>query len=243
MVEQILNQCVVENNLVRLPQQQLDRDTYVQVANKLKKIGGKWTGGKVQAFVFPHDPTDLLADIQGGKERNLKKEFQFFATPETLAKRLVELAEIETTSWVLEPSAGYGAIIREIPKCQAVHYCEINDLCLKTLTELPCVNEMQMVGSDFLQFKQLFSYDRIVANPPFSKNQDIDHIRKMYSVLAFGGVLVSVASRHWQIDNNRKEVEFREWLNGLNAEIFPVDEGTFKESGTNIATIIIRIRK
>jgi hypothetical protein len=42
---------------------------------------------------------------------------------------------------------------------------------------------------------------------------------------------------------NKKSVDFREWLNENNAETVDVPAGAFKESGTLIATKIIKIIK
>lgn len=238
--EAIINECQVEGNHIKLPAIQLDRTTYMEVAKKLQKIGGKWTGGKVQAFVFPYNPSELLADLQEGKDRNIKKEFQFFETPQALAKQLVELAEIPMYAVVLEPSGGRGAIIRRIhPSCSIYTY-ETNELFYD---DLLAIHNCDLLGKDFLEADESGSFPRIVANPPFSKNQDIDHIRKMYAVLMDGGVMVSVASKHWQTSLNTKEREFRNWLVTVGAEIIDVPAETFKESGTNIATVIIKIRK
>lgn len=240
MITEILNNCTVDNNVVKLPPTQLDRETYLGVKKSLEKIGGKWTGGKVQGFKFDFDPTDLLTDLQGGKDRNIKKEFQFFETPESLAKRIVELAEIQQGNYVLEPSAGRGAILKQITLDRKICFFEIFEQHRNYLSDNP---NFLCIGSDFLQADETFKYDRIIANPPFSKNQDIDHIRKMYAVLKPKGVLVSVASKHWQTSSNRKETDFRNWLSEIGAEIFEVEAGAFKESGTNISTVIIRIRK
>jgi hypothetical protein len=240
MIQEILNNCTVENNHIKLPPTQLDRETYLGVADKLKKIGGKWTGGKVQAFVFPHNPSELLAKIQSGEKVDLKKDFQFFETPDELAKKLVLFAEIENYQTVLEPSGGQGAIIKHIHPSCAVYTYELNPLFHERLNSF---HSTTVLGTDFLQADESAKFERIVANPPFSKNQDIDHIRKMYAVLITGGVMVSVASKHWQISNNRKETEFREWLNEVDAEVYDVESGAFKESGTNAPTVIIVINK
>lgn len=240
MIEQILNDCTVDGNLVRLPSVQLDRDVYVKVADKLKKIGGKWKGGKVQAFVFDHDPSDLLADIQDGKTRNIKKEFQFFETPARLANQLVELAALQVGHFVLEPSAGRGAIIREIPTNFIAHYFEINPLCDSSLNAF---HNAKRCGYDFLQADESHQFDRIIANPPFSNNQDIDHIRKMYEVLKPGGRIVSIASTHWQIGQEKKASEFRGWLYNQFHEVHQLEPGTFKESGTNVGATVIVIDK
>ena len=88
--EEVLHNCTVEGTTVKLPNVQLDRKLYQEVAKALELIGGKWKGGKVSGFVFATDPTDLLDQIANGEKRNLKKEFQFFATPEKLADELID---------------------------------------------------------------------------------------------------------------------------------------------------------
>ena len=92
--QEVLQNCTVEGNLVKLPGVQLERKLYLDVANALELIGGKWKGGKVGAFVFPHDPTELLKQIANGDNRNLKKEYQFFETPAELADELAEFLQI-----------------------------------------------------------------------------------------------------------------------------------------------------
>ena len=87
-IEEILKQCTIDDKVVRLPDIQLDRKTYCDVAKRLELIGGKWNR-KFKGFLFENDPTELLADVQNGEKRNLKKEFQFFETPAELAEKLV----------------------------------------------------------------------------------------------------------------------------------------------------------
>jgi len=240
--QKILKQCTVEGNVVKLPQQQLDRKLYLEVAKALQLIGGKWKGGKIAGFVFPNDPTELLAQIANGEKRNLKKEFQFFATPDSLADNLVEMADILRGHTILEPSAGQGAIIDSINRKYPgypVAYFELMEINQTFLRKNPTAN---FLGSDFLKCSDI-KFDRIIANPPFTKNQDIDHIRHMFSCLNRYGILVSIASKHWKISNNKKEKAFAKWLNDLEAEIIEIDSGTFKESGTMIEALIIKIKK
>jgi hypothetical protein len=240
MIEEILQQCTVDGLVVRLPAVQLERDIYTKVADRLKKIGGKWKGGNVGGFVFDHDPTELLSDVQDGKKRNIKKEFQFFETPIAIVDQILDLADIQRGRSVLEPSAGRGAILQRCPYLDKNigFYCyELNEQWHPTLEQYAVV-----VGTDFLKADPTQKFDRVIANPPFSNNQDIDHIRKMYDVLAGGGVMVSIASTHWLSSDKKKETAFREWLEQKGATIIPLPEGAFKESGTNIATVIIRIQ-
>ncbi len=240
---EILQKCTVDGNIIRLPEGQLDRKLYQEVAKALNLIGGAWKGGKIMGFVFTNDPTELLEQIAYGESRNLKKEFQFFATPDELADMMVELAGISREHWILEPSAGQGSIIhainRDLPGKQ-VHWFELMDVNRSFLTK---IETGICDGWNFLNDPCPYKYDRIIANPPFSKNQDIDHIRKMYECLNEGGRIVTVASTHWQLSNNKKETEFRDWLKKIGAHIHEISAGTFKESGTMVSSVLIVIDK
>ncbi len=243
MVQEILKQCMVKENVVYLPAQKLDRKIYQEVAKQLNLIGGIWKGGKIGGFLFNEDPTELLAQIAEGEKRNLKKEFQFFGTPDVLAEQLVILANPKKTNKILEPSAGQGVIVNAINK-----YCEPSEIfCYELMplnqTFLNKIKNINLLGDDFLLAPEKNKYDIIIANPPFSKNQDIEHIYKMYSLLVDKGRLVTMCSPHYQNSSNKKELAFKQWLYDINADIQDVPAGMFKESGTNIRTLIITINK
>ena len=235
----VLKQCTVDGLVIRLPDYQLDRKIYTEVAGKLELIGGKWKGGKIKGFVFNEDPTEYLEKLCNGDSINLKKEFQFFATPDCVADRLVELACIESEHLILEPSAGQGAIIKAIHRAHSgvnVDCYELMDLNRTFLERLP---NCTLVGEDFIVEESTSVYDRIIANPPFSKNQDIDHVLKMYERLADNGKLICIMSNHWRESSNKKEVAFKEFLWDAGANIHEIEAGAFKESGTNISACII----
>lgn len=246
----VLQQCTVHGNIIKLPDGQLDRKIYADVKKALELIGGKWKGGKTNGFVFQTDPTELLQQIARGERRNLKKEYQFFATPPELAARMVEMAELGETDGhgygdILEPSAGQGAIIKAIHKVTdgavTVNCYELMDINRSILEKMTGVN---LVGDDFMKADMSSQYDRIIANPPFAKNQDIDHIKLMYELLAPGGVMVTLSSISWTIGVSiKKQVQFREWLDMIDAYTEEIPEDTFKESGTRIRTMLIKIKK
>lgn len=249
--EAVLQACTIHGNTIKLPDVQLDRKLYMDVANAINLIGGKWKGGKVMGFEFPHDPADLFEQIKGGANRNLKKELQFFETPADLADRLVKLADIEATHSICEPSAGQGAIIKAIFRKLCNHgfvdFFEISNINRDLLKINLGLNfqRVSLMGEDFLKYDEHQTYDRIIANPPFSKGQDMQHIYKMYDCLSDGGRLVSVASKSWQIkgESFKKEKDFKKWLDAHNASVIEVEAGAFKESGTTIPTCIIVIDK
>lgn len=247
--QEILKQCSVHGKVVKLPDAQLDRKLYAEVKHALELIGGKWKGGKTYGFVFQQDPTELIEQIANGEKRNLKKEYQFFATPPALAARMVEMAELGETEGqgygdILEPSAGQGAIVKAIHEATegtATVLCyELMDINRSILENMAGV---KLIGDDFMKAASVVQYDRIIANPPFTKNQDIDHIRLMYNLLKPGGIMVTLASPSWTFGNIKKQIEFREWIKNIDAYTEEIPEDTFRESGTNIRTVLIKIKK
>jgi len=241
---EILKQCTVDGKIVRLPEIQLDRKQYLDVKNKLELIGGKWKGGKTNGFVFEEDATELLEAVANGDNRNLKKEYQFFSTPWKMRRKAIDLLPaVAKDMKILEPEAGDGAFVQALVhefKLDRVDCFELMELNRIKLSKVAGAN---IIGEDFLQCDLKDTYDIIVANPPFTKNHDIDHIRKMFEVCKPGGTIVTFASTSWVRGEQKKQVEFRQWLDELGAYTEEIPEGEFKESGTSVATMLIKIEK
>lgn len=239
---EIIRRGKLENNIYYLPDIQLDRKEYLDLSKHLNFLGGKWKGGKIKGFVFDREINTIYELL--GNNIQVKKEIQLFETPEIIADKLVEMADIKENDKILEPSAGRGRIIKSIQKVYngIIDYCEINHINRDYLNK---IENIKFITHDFLDMSSEsdFKYNKIIANTPFNKNQDIAHIFRMYDLLNVGGVLISIASKHWQNCNNKKETYFREWLKSVNAEITTIEEGEFKESGTLIGMNIIKITK
>lgn len=212
---------------------------YPQVKKALIDAGGKY---KKCGFVFTNDASEVQARLVGGEAINDKKKYQFFATPHALALQLVDMADIHSGDLCLEPSAGQGAISDLI--LQRTGSCSVVELMPENIRVLWRKGYHPIEG-DFLAKKpETFGrFSRIVANPPFTKNQDIDHIRHMYLMLRPGGKLVSVASKSWTFGSQKKQVAFREWLEEVGATTTDVPAGAFKESGTSISSVIVEITR
>lgn len=248
----ILDRCTVKNCVLFLPPGQLDRKTYEAVNKCLESIGGKWNR-KAKGHIFDTDPAELLDSlIITGETVDIKKQFQFFPTPRPIAEMMCDMAEINQYSRVLEPSAGNGALIEVIAERgpESIYAVELNPDMERYL--IPLKEQSLMVDRPFiceiadfltLNLKDKISVNRIIMNPPFSRQQDIDHIREAFSVLYDGGILVSVVSESPFFRENKKSVAFREWLEENNAEIVDNDPGAFKGSGTMVKTRIIKICK
>lgn len=235
----ILGECVIQGNTVFLPQTQLDRKVYVEVNKCLESIGGKWNR-KAKGHVFGDKPTDLLDNlILTGETTDLKKEYQYFPTPKAVVRMMVELAEIRPSDLLLEPSAGQGAILDEFPTRNPYVAIELSPNNIKVLRD----KGYSVAQCDFLTHNPPDGYDKIIMNPPFSRQQDIDHILHAFDLIEDGGILVSVVSESPFFRSNKKSVEFREFLDKNDAEVTTLPEGAFKDSGTMVRTRIIKVRK
>lgn len=242
-VEEVLKHCTFKDNIIYLPDVQLNPKSYAQVKKWITEAGGKWTGGKVQGFTFDFDATRVAGILMSGQRFNLQQEYQYFSTPAALAEWLVSLSDVCADHAVLEPSGGTGAIIKAIHKACPDVIVDVFELMPENRQTLEKMQNVHLVGEDFTQGVSR-SYDRIFANPPFSKNQDIRHVRLMYDALnPDGGEMCAITSRHWAIASEKECMHFREWLQEVGAETHEIPDGVFAESGTNVATMAIVIKR
>lgn len=242
-VEDVLKHCTFNDNILRLPDVQLNPKSYAEVKKWITEAGGKWNGGKIQGFTFDFDATRVAGILMSGKRCNLKQEFQFFSTPPALAEWLVSLSDVKPGYAVLEPSAGTGAIIKAIHKTCPEVVVDAFELMPENRQTLEKMINVSLVDEDFTHGVPRL-YDRIFANPPFARNQDIRHARMMYDALdPNGGEMCVITSRHW-VNAPEKECEqFRNWLHEVNAETHEIPNGVFDESGTSVATMAIVIKR
>ena len=240
LIESILK-CTVQGNVVYLPPiSDGPLPNYAEVRKALLNAGAKY---KKNSFVFESDAQPFIDRLTGGESVNIKKEFQFFATPDHLADRMAKLAEVKEGEKILEPSAGQGAIVKAINRETGGETVYCYELMPQNQSVLKKISTVRLLGDDFLSHEGQEEFDKIVANPPFSRNQDIDHIKKMYSSLKNGGRLVTIASMSWTFGADKKQVEFRKWLDELGAYQEPLPEGTFKDSGTKVKAMLLMIEK
>jgi hypothetical protein len=267
--QEVYSKSTVQGMQVKLPDTTLDRNVYVEVKTTFSKNGGKWVGGKTQAFVFDRDPQPIIDRLIGGEKVNTKKEFQEYFTPLIVCEELCSISNLHKESKVCEPSAGSGNILSEILKIVKVpvDFCELQPVNVDKVIE-KFGSLVNRVGFDFLNLEVVpeFTYDSIVANPPFSNGQDIEHLRKMYKHLNSKGVVVCITSISWLSRDSKKFKEFRKWIgiekhypdtklfensdataswvtDELSVYIKTLPSETFRESGANVRSLIVRIQK
>lgn len=164
----------------------------------------------------------------------------YFPTPKPIVKMMMERADIRLNHIVLEPSAGHGAIAEEVPECTLLVTLEVN----YSLCEILQLKGFEVYQKDFLEHQPgELQFHRIVMNPPFEKQQDIDHVLHAFKFLKPGGRLVAIMSPSFQYHSSRKAAEFRSWIDERGAEVTPIAAGAFKESGTDVATVMVVIDK
>jgi predicted RNA methylase len=236
-----------------------------EVAAMVKKYIDSGKGGYysvIEADDF-HDTTPAARLLQGMIEGNsaqraerervrrieaLEAEIQltkipgYFPTPAPVVSIMLDRARIHGGLLVLEPSAGNGNIadaIRAKFSGVAVHCFEWN----LRLAEILKLKGYALIGSDFMEATGSDIFDRVVMNPPFERQQDIDHVRKAFSLLKAGGVLVSVMAPGFEFRQDRKSTEFRAWLDEVGGTWEDLPDGAFKQSGTGISTRLVVIEK
>lgn len=243
-IKDILKQWNIQDNMYFLPKIQLDRKDYMECNSILEFLWLKWNRWKkahIAEWLTQEDLENAIGDICETWEvetlQETIKKFQFYPTPEEVARHLVELADIKENETVLEPSAWDWAIVNYIEKYNNLTMVELDENKVKLLAKNKKENNL-IVNDDFLNFN-LWSFDKIVANPPFSKSQDVKHILHMYELLNEWGRIVSIAS---------SSIKFREWklydeLRQLNPEIIELPEWSFKESWTMVNSVILILNK
>ncbi|MDR4483853.1 MAG: hypothetical protein R3B95_11680 [Nitrospirales bacterium] len=236
----VLSRAVISGRTVQLTEQ-LPRDLYVQTNKALEGLGGKWTR-KVKAHVFEEDAEGRLADAISTGTYQRPQDIGFFPTPVELADDLIQTANIGPEMDCLEPSAGSGriaeALVRRVGKSHVWTIERDLEKCAKLHKEGYLVDCGDFLAMDFTR-----KWDRIVMNPPFANQQDIDHVMHAYLwCLKHGGKLVSVMSAGTTFRQTAKAKEFRALVD-THGYINTLPEDAFKESGTGVRTIVVVLDK
>lgn len=236
----VLDGLEIDGKSVRITRQ-LDRALYEKVNKALMALGGKWNRS-AKAHLFADDPVESIENAQmTGEVVNLKKAYDFFETPPAVVEKLLEYACIEGRETILEPSAGRGAIAGAIrtqyPKAE-LSVCEL----MPENREFLRTHQFRVINDDFMTLTGR-TFDRIIMNPPFSKQQDVDHVMHAYELLAPYGVLTAVMAAGITFRDNKKTKILRDLISHCGGWTEPLPAGSFKASGTGVNTVIVKLRK
>lgn len=237
-VLEILDQSRLDGLTLFLPPGQLERKLYMAVNKVLELAGGKWNKS-AKGHVFAGPVSDAIEPIiLTGEITDNKQEFGAFFTPAPLARDLIEMADIRDGHDILEPSAGVGNLLREMPGDTRRRAVEINpDFAAKLhpFAGVTCADFLTCNG-------ELGVFDRVVMNPPFAKGADITHVIHAMKFLRPSGLLVSIMSKAVTFRSDKRYADFRSMVTALRGEITPLPDGSFKSSGTGVNTVVLRVR-
>jgi phospholipid N-methyltransferase len=205
-----------------------------KLKNKKSELVVEYIGGvKVGSneWAFDYDPKSILREISRDGCVPEYKSHQYYPTPEHIARDGVAMAGIKDGDFVLEPSAGQGAIaeqIREAHPAASLQCVEISKLHCEILKQ----KGFEVINADFLKFNPERKCDKIVMNPPFSAGRAADHVKHAFDMLSDDGVLVSILPASF-----------------LGKEIIPGSEYSYSHvyknefSGCSVNVVIVRICK
>lgn len=221
---------------------QLDRADYAKVNKILEALGGKWNK-KAGAHVFAGlDPEEVIATYLETGKLDKPEKFGFFPTPAPLARELVKLAGLRPGHSVLEPEAGVGgiaSICAEVVGKGNITCYEIQQRNCDVLRSLGFAVEQ----ADFLTVEPAQQFTHVILNPPFERQQDIDHVLHAFKFLEPGGTIAAIMSIAVNFRTNSKTTQFRAFLDSMGATIRVNDKDAFKESGTAAQTVSIVFKK
>ncbi len=191
----------------------------------LSYLGAKHVYADIWDFGYP--AKEVIHEILRSGQVPEQKSHQFYQTPEALAQRLVDLADIQDDHKVLEPSAGFGGIAEHLPKDQTT-CVDVNNLHVKVLEK----KGYNAFHNDFIRMDFDSKFDRILMNPPFSGGRAIEHLTKAHSLLKDDGKLLAILPASMK-GNTYFEGWKHDWSDVLINE--------FKESGTGVNVAILSL--
>ncbi|WP_299614120.1 class I SAM-dependent methyltransferase [uncultured Tateyamaria sp.] len=153
------------------------------------------------SHITPEANSEILRQISG-----------FYPTPATVVDMmLARLAPLQFGQSALEPSAGRGDIADRLQAhIDSVTVVEPHPV----LAELLVAKGYSPIVGKFEDYVPHRQFDRIAMNPPFARGLDMEHVRRAFSMLAFGGVLVALMNDGTQAGDSTREqrASFEDWV-------------------------------
>jgi hypothetical protein len=165
-----------------------------------------------------------------------------------MIEKTIPLDDLYESDYVLEPSAGEGKLMMELANRLAFSRLRRkNFICVELNKEKAarCLElNFETIHGDFLKHDFGNQKFRIIAAaPPFINNIDVEHIQKMYDLLLPDGIIVTLTSPLWMVNNEPHQVAFREFLKNKWYSMKMVPDNTFMEKGKTVPTAILKIEK
>lgn len=230
---------------------ELDRSHYTLCDEVLQRYGAKWSK-KNQGHLFASDAqvAAFKLAIASGEmvERNA---LAYYPTPEHVARRLCNLvAQHDKNSAlvrggvILEPSCGDGALGKVIheywPLCDVIGVEIDPERAAAAFSS--GVFQYVHIGDFMTRARPVPMYDAVIMNPPFDKNAWIEHASRAWAMtLEDGGIFAAIlpASYGYLKSDDARSLRVMLETNSRSYVTEPVEHGEFRESGTNVGTVLV----
>lgn len=221
---------------------QLDAKDYATIKRIFEDIGGRWHRAS-GTHIFNESPMDHIEQIIESGRYKKKYNLGYFPTQPDLTRSVIEDAGIQEFPGMrlLEPEMGQGHIadiVREM-----LPSAEISGYELNPENYAVAIKKHHCILADFLEQTPDASYDVVVMNPPFERQQDIKHVEHAMGFLKPGGKMVAIMSSGVTFRNDKRSVAFREMVNENGGRIQENAVDAFKKSGTMVKTVTVIMSK
>lgn len=174
---------------------------------------------------------------QTERKFQLDKTPGFFPTPYDLAIEIVNKADLRENDKVLEPSAGIGHLAKAIIDIQP----DVDLTCIEYWNDFAAHLKnkgFNVVNTDFLSYKES-GFDKIIMNPPFENNQDIEHINHAYTLLNPGGRLVAIMANRVGQNRAKSFFDFVDKYGYYEKNAEGAFKSAFRPTGVNTITVVL----
>jgi len=231
------------------------------LVRKVNKLLAEWYG---EVIGDGNTAEPDIFDNATAAARTPARRYGFFPTPNAAADKVIAEAmlyrgEDEPPLAILEPSAGTGNLARRCSTVSDEHHARRGQPVRHYGHQVDCVEiqpelarQLETEGlyrrvtcGDFLKQKPRADrlYDRVVMNPPFDLERDIDHVVHAMGFLKPGGWLIAIMSAGTEFRETRKAKAFRALMKQLGGRFMDLPPGSFSDVGTNVNTMLVRVKK
>lgn len=152
---------------------------------------------------------------------NKRDYTKFFTYPET-AKFMVDLLDPKDKDFILEPSAGNGALVKAVKeKCKdaIVVAIEIDE---RWRNDLSLITDISVI-KDFLDIFENPKFSSCVANPPFGNGTDLQaHFDKIKRCVKKDGAIVLLLPEDFEIDFPHDCYPLENWSKNSDGTTTPI---------------------
>jgi hypothetical protein len=257
-VRAVLARSTITGTKLALPSTTLPHTVWESVHKVMKAMGATGGSRKGQPYNLKSDRSaDIAAFVAGGPAPlHEKKKTGLVPTPDELAASIVarfaEVGHLPEKPRVLEPSAGFGSLIRALvavvpgARITAVEPFPKPSPAPDLLAKIPQVDPLHVCTfEDYArQWKRGREkpFDLVLMNPPYSVpgNRTLwaDHVKLAWSMLAEGGRLVAIVPGKMDRTKSKQAAEILDLL-GPDAMVELLPELSFRSTGADVDTCVV----